>query len=76
MTGSAERRTTPAALPAVSAAPQLAAVTVPLVAALSRPTDDWAEHLNRLLYLAVRVAVANGCSRWPRLSRCSPAWRS
>jgi hypothetical protein len=60
MTGSAERRTTPAALPAVSAAPPLAAVTVPLVAALSRPTDDWAEHLNRLLYLEVRVAVANG----------------
>jgi len=60
VTGSEERRTQ-AIVPAVSAAPpQLDAVTVPLVAPVSRPTDDWAGHLNRLLYLEVRVGVTNG----------------
>jgi hypothetical protein len=60
VTGSAAQRTTRTAEPLASAAPRPVPATAPLAAATSRQTDAWAQHLNRLLSLEIRVAISNG----------------
>ena len=60
VTGSAAQRTARTAEPLASAAPRPDPATAPLAAATSRQTDAWAQHLNRLLSLEIRVAITNG----------------